>query len=346
VISLDPISLELEERYSRQVLFPGIGPEGQKMLAAARIAVVGCGATGSALASLLARSGVGTIRIIDRDYVEPSNLQRQSLFDEADAAQSLPKAIAAARKISAFNSQIVIEPQVADLVPANIESLLGEMQLVLDGTDNFETRYLINDFAVNTSLPWIYTAAVGSYGITLNVVPGQTACLSCLFPDQPRGAFETCDTAGILNSAVNLAASIAATEAIKFLVGAGQQLRRTLLSFDLWRNERAEVGAGKPRPGCRACDQRDFIHLAGEGRPHLTLCGRNSVQIHERHRPIDFAEVSARLKPHGPVRHNDFVLKFWPEPFEMTLFPDGRAIIKGTTDTAIARSLYARYVGS
>jgi molybdopterin/thiamine biosynthesis adenylyltransferase len=346
VISLDPISIKLEERYSRQVLFAGIGPEGQKKLAAARIALVGCGATGSALASLLARSGVGTIRIIDRDYVEPSNLQRQSLFDEADAAQSLPKAIAAARKISAFNSQIVIEPQVADLVPANIESLLAEMQLVLDGTDNFETRYLINDFAVNTSLPWIYTAAVGSYGITLNVVPGQTACLSCLFPDQPRGAFETCETAGILNSAVNLAASIAATEAIKFLVGAGQQLRRTLLSFDLWRNERAEVGAGKPRPGCRACDLRNFIHLAGEGRPHLTLCGRNSVQIHERHRPIDFAEVSARLKPHGPVRHNDFVLKFWPEPFEMTLFPDGRAIIKGTTDTAIARSLYARYVGS
>ena len=346
MISLDPISIKLEERYSRQVLFAGIGPEGQKKLAAARIALVGCGATGSALASLLARSGVGTIRIIDRDYVEPSNLQRQSLFDEADAAQSLPKAIAAARKISAFNSQIVIEPQVADLVPANIESLLAEMQLVLDGTDNFETRYLINDFAVNTSLPWIYTAAVGSYGITLNVVPGQTACLSCLFPDQPRGAFETCETAGILNSAVNLAASIAATEAIKFLVGAGQQLRRTLLSFDLWRNERAEVGAGKPRPGCRACDLRNFIHLAGEGRPHLTLCGRNSVQIHERHRPIDFAEVSARLKPHGPVRHNDFVLKFWPEPFEMTLFPDGRAIIKGTTDTAIARSLYARYVGS
>jgi molybdopterin-synthase adenylyltransferase len=340
------ISLDLEERYSRQVLFAGIGPEGQKKLAAARIALVGCGATGSALASLLARSGVGTIRIIDRDYVEPSNLQRQSLFDEADAAQSLPKAIAAARKISAFNSQIVIEPRVADLIPANIEALLGGMQLVLDGTDNFETRYLINDFAVKISLPWIYTAAVGSYGITLNVVPGQTACLACLFPDQPRGSFETCETAGILNSAVNLAASIAATEAIKFLVGAGQQLRRTLLSFDLWRNERAEVRAEKPRPGCLACDRRDFIHLAGEGRPHLTLCGRNSVQIHERHRPIDFAEVSARLKPHGPVRHNDFVLKFWPEPFEMTLFPDGRAIIKGTTDTAVARSLYARYVGS
>jgi molybdopterin-synthase adenylyltransferase len=340
------ISLDLEERYSRQVLFPGIGREGQQKLTTARIVLVGCGATGSALASLLARAGVGTIRIIDRDYVEPSNLQRQSLFDEADATQSLPKAIAAARKISAFNSEIVIEPEVADLVPANIESLLSGMQLVLDGTDNFETRYLINDFAAKTSLPWIYTAAVGSYGVTLNVLPGQTACLACLFPDQPRGAFETCETAGILNSAVNLAASIAATEAIKLLVGAGEHLRRTLLSFDLWRNEHAEIGAGIPRPGCRACGEHDFIHLAGEGRPHLTLCGRNSVQIHERNRPIDFVEVSARLQPHGPVRHNDFVLKFWPDPYEMTLFPDGRAIIKGTTDAAIARSLYARFVGS
>jgi adenylyltransferase/sulfurtransferase len=340
------ICLEMEERYSRQVLFPGIGSEGQRKLAAARVGLVGCGATGSALASLLARSGVGSIRIIDRDYVEPSNLQRQSLFDESDAAQSLPKAVAAARKIAAFNSQIVVEPQVADLVPANAESLLDDMHLILDGTDNFETRYLLNDFAVRASLPWIYTAAIGSYGVTLNVLPAKTACLACLFPDPPHGAFETCETAGILNSAVNLAASIAATEAIKMLVGANERVRRTLLSFDVWTNEHAEVRAENPRPGCRACGMRDFTHLAGEGRPHITLCGRNSVQIHERHRPVDFSEVSLRLKPHGAVRHNDFVLKFWPEPYEMTLFPDGRAIIKGTTDTAVARSLYARYVGS
>src|SRR3977135_2183526 len=213
------MSLEPDQRYSRQLLFGGIGAEGQRQLAIARIAIVGCGATGSALASLLARAGVGTIRIIDRDYVEPSNLQRQSLFEEADAAQSLPKAIAAARKVSAFNSQIVIEPVVADLVPANIESLLDGMHLVLDGTDNFETRYLINDFAVKTSMPWIYTAAVGSYGVTLNILPGKTACLVCMFPDQPRGAFETCETAGILNSAVSLAASISAPEALKLLVG-------------------------------------------------------------------------------------------------------------------------------
>lgn len=339
-------SLEPDGRYSRQVLFREIGSEGQRKLTASRIALVGCGATGSALASLLARAGVGTIRIIDRDYVEPSNLQRQSLFDEADAAESMPKAIAAARKIAAFNSDIVIEPHVADLTPANIEVLLESAQLILDGTDNFETRYLINDFAVKNSLPWIYTAAVGSYGVTLNVLPGRTACLACIFADPPQGTFETCETAGILNSAVNLVASIAATEAIKLLVGADDWLRRTLLSFDVWRNERAEVAADKPRAECRACSGHEFPHLAGEGRPHITLCGRNSVQIHERHRPVDLAQMSELLKPHGTVRHNDFVLKFWHEPYEMTLFPDGRAIIKGTTDKTIARSLYARYVGS
>jgi molybdopterin/thiamine biosynthesis adenylyltransferase len=346
-LELDPkLDAKPEDRYSRQVLFPGIGAEGQRKLSESRIAIVGCGATGSALASLLARSGVGTIRIIDRDYVEPSNLQRQSLFDESDAAESLPKAIAAARRIAAFNSQIVVEPRVADLTPANIGPLLEGMQLILDGTDNFETRYLLNDFAAKTSLPWIYTAAVGSYGITLNVLPGRTACLSCIFPDSPRGAVETCETSGILNSAVNLVASIAATEAVKLLIGADDRLRRTLLSFDVWTNQRAEVSASKPRIGCRTCGEREFVHLAGAGRPHITLCGRNSVQIHERQRPIDLAEMSLRLKPHGSVRHNDFVLKFWPDPYEMTLFPDGRAIIKGTTDASVARSLYARYVGS
>jgi molybdopterin/thiamine biosynthesis adenylyltransferase len=340
------MSLELDGRYSRQILFHGVGAEGQKRLAMAHVALVGCGATGSAVASLLARSGVGRIRIIDRDYVEPSNLQRQTLFDEADARESLPKAIAAARRIAAFNSQIVVEPQVADLTPDNIESLFEGAALILDGTDNFETRYLVNDFAVKNGVPWIYAAAVGSYGVTLNVLPGTTACLACMFPDSPQGTFETCETAGILNSVVNLVASIEATEALKLLVGAAEKLRRTLLSFDVWNNERAEIQAARPRPGCRACGQRDFVHLEGEGRPHITLCGRNSVQIHERHRPVDFGEMNERLKPHGRVRHNDFVLKFWREPYEMTLFPDGRAIIKGTTDTGVARSLYARYVGS
>ncbi len=340
------MSLDHDERYSRQILFQGIGAEGQKRLARARVAVVGCGATGSAVSSLLARAGVGTIRIIDRDYVEPSNLQRQTLFDEADARESLPKAVAAARRIAAFNSQIVVEPEVADLTPENIDSLLEGAELILDGTDNFETRYLVNDYAVKMSVPWIYAAAVGSYGVTLNVIPGTTACLACVFPDPPEGMVETCETAGVLNSAVNLVASIEATEALKFLVGATEKIRRTLLSWDVWTNEQAEIQAGKPRAGCRACGERDFVHLEGEGRPHITLCGRNSVQIHERHRPVDFGEMSERLKPHGTVRHNDFVLKFWREPYEMTLFSDGRAIIKGTTDTGVARSLYARFVGS
>jgi len=336
----------LEERYSRQVLFAGIGAEGQQRLLESRVAIVGCGATGSALASLLARAGVGSLRIIDRDYVEASNLQRQMLFDETDASESVPKAIAASRKIAQFNSQVVAEPRVSDLTPENADQLLGGIQLILDGTDNFETRYLINDYAVKNSLHWIYVAAVGSYALTMNIVPGETACLSCLFPEAPEGVVETCDTAGILNSAVNLAASIAATEALKLLTGARQQLRTTLLSQDLWSNQRAEVAADKPRAGCRTCGHKDFVHLSGAGRPHITLCGRNSVQIHEHHRPVDLGDLSKRLQPHGSVRHTDFILKFWKEPYEMTLFPDGRAIIKGTTDTAIARSLYARYIGN
>jgi molybdopterin/thiamine biosynthesis adenylyltransferase len=339
---------KFEERYSRQILFRGIGAEGQRRLAGGRVAIVGCGATGSALAQLLARAGVGKLRIIDRDYVEASNLQRQSLFDEADAYESTPKAIAAARKIAGFNSEVEVEARVEDVVPENIEAILEGMDVVLDGTDNFETRYLLNDYAVKASLPWIYAAAVGSYGVTLNVSPAKTACLACIFPDTPRGMVETCETSGVLNTAVNAVASIAATEALKLLVGgeALEKLRKTLWSFDVWTNEHAEIAAGKPRVGCQVCGERDFVHLAGEGRPHITMCGRNSVQIHERARAIDFAEMQRRLESLGQVRHNEFVLKFWREPYEMTLFPDGRAIIKGTTDTGVARSLYARYVGS
>ena len=338
--------MEFAERYSLQVLFPPIGEAGQQQLAKSRVAIVGCGATGSALASLLSRAGMGYLRILDRDYVEPSNLQRQVLFDEADAAESLPKAIAAARKIKSFNSAITVEPRVADLTPGNVAELLSDVEIVLDGTDNFETRYLINDFAVSQGVPWIYAAGVASYAVTMTVLPGETACLACVFPDSPRGMVETCDTSGILNSAVNFVASIAATEAIKLAVGARDKIRRTLLSYDVWTSDYASIKTDKPRPGCRCCQQRDFVHLAGEGRPHITLCGRNSVQIHERQRPIDFSEITRRLTPHGKVRHNEFILRFWREPYELTLFPDGRAIIKGTTDTAIARSLYARYVGS
>ena len=338
--------MRFEDRYSRQVLFPAIGGEGQKKLGASSVAIVGCGATGTCVAGLLARAGVGRILIVDRDYVEPSNLQRQSLFDEADAAESLPKSIAAARKIAAFNSDVTVRAEVADLTPENAPALLEQADLILDATDNFETRYLINDFAVKNGKAWIYAAAVAAYAATMNVLPGETACLTCMFPAPPEGSVATCDTAGILNSAVNLVGAIEATEALKFLVGAREQMRRTLLSFDVWSNERAEIAANHPRADCLTCARREFVHLNGEHHRHITLCGRDSVQIHERHRPVDFGEISLRLQPHGKVRHNDYVLRFWREPYELTLFPDGRAIIKGTTDTSVARSLYAKYVGS
>lgn len=337
-----PISSE--ERYSRQVLFAGIGKQGQARLRAARAVLVGCGATGSVLASLLSRAGVGRLVIVDRDYVEPSNLQRQIIFDEADAEQGLPKAIAAARHLAKINSDITVEPCVADLTSANAAELLSNTQIILDGTDNFEARYLINDFAVQNNIPWIYAGAVGSYGATMNILPDRTACLSCIFPEAPSGHLETCDTAGILNSAAACIASIAATEAIKLLVDAAETLRTTLLSYDVWNghhNEVRTVRAGN----CPTCVQREFVHLSAIGRAPVSLCGRNSVQVHERSSAMNFPEIETRLRGHGSVRYNEFVLKFFRAPYEITLFRDGRAIIKGTTDHGVARSLYARYIG-
>lgn len=339
-------SQSVAERYSRQVLFGGIGSEGQERLRRAHVAVVGAGATGAAAAGLLARAGVGTLTLIDRDFVEESNLQRQVLFDEADARESLPKAEAARRKIAAFNSEVEVRSQVADLVPGNVHELLQGAEIVLDATDNFETRYLLNDYAVEQGKPWIYAAAVGAYAVTMNIIPGDTACLACIFPEPPGGTVETCDTAGILNTAVNLAASIEVTETLKWLVGVPKKMRRTLLSCDLWSNEWSEVAVGLPRKDCHVCGERDFVHLRGEGRPHITLCGRNSVQIHERSRPVDFLEMEERLRAHGTVRRNDLLLRFERGGYVMTLFSDGRAIIQGTSDPAVARSLYARFVGT
>ena len=334
------------DRYSRQILYPAIGAEGQYQLARAHVAVVGCGATGAAAASLLARAGVGKLTIIDRDFVETSNLQRQILFDEQDAREALPKAVAAREKIRLFSSDTEVHAQVADLVPANVHALLQDAQIILDATDNFETRYLINDYAVSGNIPWIYAAAIGSYAVTMNVLPGETACLACLFPAPPAGAVETCDTAGILNTAVNFAASIEVTEAMKFLIGKSSEMRRTLLSYDLWTNERSEISAAHPRADCTVCGERDFSHLRGEGRPHITLCGRNSIQIHEHHRPVDLAAMAERLRPHGEVRFNQLLLQFRHGDHSITLFTDGRALIQGTTDVTVARTLYARYIGS
>jgi molybdopterin/thiamine biosynthesis adenylyltransferase len=344
------------ERYSRQILFSGIGAAGQHKLRSAHAAVVGVGATGAATASLLARAGVGQLTLIDRDFVEPSNLQRQILFDEADARDALPKAEAASRHIAAFNSGVTVHAHVADLIPANIRELLSAADIILDCTDNFETRYLINDFAVEQGKPWIYAAAVGAYAATMNILPATasatpyslfpTACLACLFPIPPSGVVETCDTAGILSTAVNFAASLQTTEALKYLTGNLAQMRRTLLSYDLWSNDRSEIAAAKPDPACDVCGQRNFRYLSGEGRPHITLCGRNSVQIHEHARPVDLTELAKKLSPLGTVRANGLLLRFERPPHTITVFPDGRALVQGTTDIAQARSLYARFIGS
>jgi adenylyltransferase/sulfurtransferase len=358
------------DRYSRQVLFPGIGPLGQQLLAASHVAIVGCGAMGAASASLLARAGVGTLTLIDRDFVEPSNLQRQVLFDEADARDTLPKAEAARRHIARFNSRVAVHARIADLTPTNIAELIpSSVHIVLDATDNFETRYLINDFAVQRGTPWIYAAAIGAYAATMNILPqlslttdhlplttvSPTACLACIFPKPPTGNVETCDTAGILSTAVNLAASIQVTEALKFLTGQPHLMRRTMLSFDLWnpvgnaRIDHSEISTTTPRPDCPVCGQRIFTHLAGQDRAHITLCGRDSVQIHEHHRPVDFAALRARLAAHADIqdlRANDLILRFRRGPLTLTLFADGRAIVQGTTDIAVARSLYARFVGA
>jgi adenylyltransferase/sulfurtransferase len=332
-----------KERYSRQIVFQGIGETGQQRLLDARVVVVGCGALGSFQAGALARAGVGYLRIIDRDYVELSNLQRQWLFYQCDVEQGLPKSIAAARQLAAINSDIRIEPVVADLVPGNADDVLGESDLILDGTDNFETRYLINDYAVSHARPWVYGAAVGSYGISMAVVPGKTACLRCIYPDPPPGAQPTCETAGVLGTVAALIASLQVSEAIKILCGA--EPSRKITTVDVWTGEIRQISEPGPEPQCPACGLRQFPYLNGEHRAPISLCGRNAVQIHERARPLDLRELAERLAPLGLVRANEFALRFETPPYLLTIFPDGRAIVKGTTDVGVARSLYARYIG-
>ncbi len=330
------------------MLFAGIGPEGQKRLLASRAAVVGCGAIGAAAANLLVRAGVGYLRIIDRDFVEPSNLQRQTLFDESDAHKALPKAVAAERKLRSINSSVAVEGVVADLSPRNVQELLAGVDLLLDGTDNFETRFLLNDFAVQSGLPWIYAAAVASYGLTMTIRPGQTPCLSCLLEtsNTTPGLEETCDTIGVLGPIVNLIASLEAAEALKLLSGHPETLHGRLISCDVWSGHMQSVRVAR-NPECRACAKQDFTYLHGEAQPHITMCGRDSVQIHERSRTMDLHALKLRLSSVvDDVRQNDFLLRFRIAPYEMTVFADGRAILKGTKDPAVARSLYARYIGA
>jgi molybdopterin-synthase adenylyltransferase len=336
----------LHEKYSRQILFAGIGEPGQQRLLASGAVIIGCGAIGAAAANLLARAGVGRIRIIDRDFVEPSNLQRQTLFDEADALAALPKAIAAERKLRSINSGVSVEGIVADLSPSNAADLLAQFDLILDGTDNFETRFLINDFAVQNGKPWIYAAAVASYGLTMTIRPGATPCLACLMETQQPGLEQTCDTIGVLGPIVNLIASLEVAEAIKLLAGRDDALHGRLISCDIWSGHLQSIRIPR-NPDCPVCARREFSYLNGQAQPHITMCGRDSVQIHERTRVLDLALLRNRLSPTvSDVRHNEFLLRFRVPPYEMTVFSDGRAILKGTKDPAVARSLYARYIGA
>jgi molybdopterin/thiamine biosynthesis adenylyltransferase len=336
------------DRYSRQILFAGIGEAGQERLARASAVIVGCGAIGASSSALLARAGVGRLRVIDRDFVENSNLQRQALFDEGDARASLPKAFAARQKLRAINSEIAIEGVVADLTSNNPEELLSGFDLILDGTDNFETRFLINDFAVKNKLPWIYAAAVGSYGVTMAVRPGITACLACLLEGERSGTGveETCDTVGILGPVVQLVSSLECAEALKLLIHKEEALHGRLISGDVWSGRFQSVEISR-NSACRCCVRGQFPYLEGDAQPHVTLCGRDSVQIHERSRSLDLAALGARLVSSvESVRHNEFLLRFRVPPYEMTVFADGRAILKGSQDPAVARSLYARFIGA
>lgn len=337
----------LQEKYSRQTLFAPLGPEGQQRLLASSAVIVGCGAIGAAASALLVRAGVGRVRVLDRDFVEPSNLQRQLLFDEADARDALPKAVAAERKLRAMNSTVSVEGVVADLDSRNAADLLDGFDLILDGTDNFETRFLVNDFAVCSAKPWIYAAAVASYGLTMTIRPGVTPCFACLLESEAgRGVDETCDTVGVLGPIVNLIASLEVAEALKLLAGRDAALHGRLVSCDVWTGRFQSIRVDR-NPGCRACVRRDFTYLHGEIQPHVTLCGRDSVQIHERSRALNLASLRSRLTGIvADVRSNEFLLRFRVAPYEMTVFADGRAVFKGTTDPAVARSLYARYIGS
>jgi len=341
------VTLPLDEKYSRQLLFAGVGPEGQRRLLSSGATIVGCGAIGAAVANLLARAGVGRLRILDRDFVETSNLQRQVLFDENDAREALPKAVAAERKLRSLNSDIHIEGIVADLNSRNVQELLSGFPLILDGTDNFETRFLINDFAVQSGTPWIYAAAVASYGLSFVIRPRETACLACLLgPEGALGLEETCDTVGVLGPVVNLVASFEAAEALKILSSNASALHGRLISCDVWTGRLQSVQPER-NPACRACAQGEYRYLHGEAQPHITMCGRDSVQIHERGRVLDLPALEKRLSSTIPgVRQNGFLLRFQVTPYEMTVFTDGRAILKGTKDPAVARSLYAKYIGA
>ncbi len=347
-------------RYARQVIFPELGRDGQERLAEATVVVVGCGATGTALSNLLARMGVGRLRIIDRDFIELNNLQRQMLFDEEDIAAALPKAEAAARKLRRANSEIVVESVVADVNPGNVLALLGDATVVMDGTDNFSTRYLLNDACLQLGKPWVYSGVIASYGMTVTLIPAEaaaalpggrqaTGCLRCLLGEMPApGTTPTCDTAGVIGPAVALITAVAAGEAMKLIVGRGA-LNPGILHMDVWTHEYEQFGAGGRRPDCPACGRREFEFLRAQvGATSASLCGRNAVQVSVLgSKPLDLARLEEQLLPvAGQVRRNEHLLKARINSYELTVFPDNRAIIQGTDDEDVAKGLYAKYIGA
>lgn len=339
-------------RYHRQYLFHKIGLEGQKKISSSRVTLIGCGALGTVIASALVRGGVGCLRIVDRDFIELNNLQRQVLFDEEDIRQNLPKAVAAKRKLEVINHQVEIEAVVSDANYTNIEMLIEGADLVMDGTDNFEVRYVINDACIKHQKPWVYGGCIGDHGMSLTVIPGKTPCLACLFESAPPPELTpTCDTAGIISPIVNIIASLQVTEAIKILVGRTGEMSGGLYSFDVWTRKSHVFGNAQAiDPNCEVCQKGNYQYLKGEkGVRTTSLCGRNAVQI-SRDKPLEisFPVISDKLKQVGEVSFNNFMLKCALKEsgndYEITLFPDGRAIIKGTSDIPRAKSIYAKYV--
>lgn len=334
------------DRYSRQTLFSGIGEEGQKRLGESHIVIIGCGALGTIIATSLVRAGVGRVKIIDRDFIEYNNLQRQVLFDEDDIRNGLPKAVAAERRLRAVNSSIEIQGIVADVNYTNIERLVSGADLILDGLDNFETRFLINDVSLKNRIPWVYGGAISAVGMTMNIIPGETACFRCLcsaVPD-PQVAL-TCDTAGVINPAPFIIGSLESVEAMKILIGA-EEINRDLIIIDVWEEtfHHLKIGCHENCPAC----QGKYEFLEGKfGLSATALCGQNAVQVlNPEVRGLSLKELAARLKPVAEVSYNEFMLRFTVGNHEMIVFPDGRAILRNTTDESLARGLYAKYIGT
>lgn len=329
------------------MLFPGIGRAGQERLNTSRVVVVGCGALGSVGSEMLARAGVGQLTVVDRDFVEASNLQRQSLFTEQDAAENIPKAVAAERVLMSINSSIKVNGVVTDVTFENIAELCRDADLIFDGSDNFEVRFLMNDYSVREGIPWVYGAALGSYGISFAVVPGDTPCLRCLFNEPPAlGSVETCETAGILAPVIHAVCSKQVAQAVRLLVG--EKASHRILQFDIWDDEWKTVEMQAPLEGCECCSQRRFPYLDGRLGSRMTrLCGRNAVQVHspEAGRVV-LNDLADKLSQTFEVELNEYLLRFKVNEHDISIFADGRAIIKGTDDLSVARSLYSRYVGN